>query len=123
MLANYLALTDASASTQQGTLRQYSTTQYILRGYTIAAKMTETTKDAFDVEIQIVIDPGVKLNSYLYMNGVKECNIGTVQDSSIVSIPTQFYSRIMFEHEISLIQIVPVNSDGTESLDEAVYLK
>ena len=57
------------------------------------------------------------------MNGVKECNIGTVQDSSIVSIPTQFYSRIMFEHEISLIQIVPVNSDGTESLDEAVYLK
>ena len=128
MLANYLALTDASASTQQGTLRQYSTTQYILRGYTIAAKMTETAKDAFDVEIQIVIDPGVKLNSYpssfnLYMNGVKECNIGTVQDSSIVSIPTQFYSRIMFEHEISLIQIVPVNSDGTESLDEAVYLK
>ena len=90
--------------------------------------MTETTKDSFDVEIQIVIDPGVKLNSYpssfnLYMNGVKECNIGTVQDSSIVSIPTQFYSRIMFEHEISLIQIVPVNSDGTESLDEAVYLK
>ena len=128
MLANYLALTDASSSTQQGTLRQYSTTQYILRGYTIAAKMTETAKDAFDVEIQIVIDPGVKLNSYpssfnLYMNGVKECNIGTVQDSSIVSIPTQFYSRIMFEHEISLIQIVPVNSDGTESLDEAVYLK
>ena len=50
MLANYLALTDASASTQQGTLRQYSTTQYILRGYTIAAKMTETAKDAFDVK-------------------------------------------------------------------------
>lgn len=30
MLASYLALTDASASTQQGTLRQYSTTQYTL---------------------------------------------------------------------------------------------
>ena len=128
MLASYLALTDASASTQQGTLRQYSTTQYILRGYTIDASMTEIAKDAFDIGVQIIIDPSVKLNSYpssfnLYINGVKECNIGTVQNSSIVSVPTQFYSRIMFEHEISLIQIVPVNSDGTESLDEAVYLK
>ena len=128
MLASYLALTDASASTQQGTLRQYSTTQYILRGYTIDASMTEIAKDAFDIGVQIIIDPSVKLNSYpssfnLYINGVKECNIGTVQNSSIVGIPTQFYSHIMFEHEISLIQIVPVNSDGTESLDEAVYLK
>ena len=128
MLADYLALTDASPSTQQGTLRQYSTTQYILRGYTIDASMTETVKDAFDIGVQIIIDPSVKLNSYpssfnLYINGVKKCNIGAVQDSSIVSIPTQFYSHIMFEHEISLIQIVPVNSDETENLDEAVYLK
>ena len=110
MLASYLALTDASASTQQGTLRQYSTTQYILRGYTIDASMTEIAKDAFDIGVQIIIDPSVKLNSYpssfnLYINGVKECNIGTVQNSSIVGIP------------------IPVNSDGTESLDEAVYLK
>jgi len=128
MLADYLALTDASPSTQQGTLRQYSTTQYILRGYTIDASMTETVKDAFDIGVQIIIDPSVKLNSYpssfnLYINGVKKCNIGAVQDSSIVSIPTQFYSHIMFDHEISLIQIVPVNSDETENLDEAVYLK
>ena len=128
MLADYLALTDASPSTQQGTLRQYSTTQYILRGYTIDASMTETVKDAFDIGVKIIIDPSVKLNSYpssfnLYINGVKKCNIGAVQDSSIVSIPTQFYSHIMFEHEISLIQIVPVNSDETENLDEAVYLK
>ena len=57
MLASYLALTDASASTQQGTLRQYSTTQYILRGYTIDASMTETAKDAFDIGVQIIIDP------------------------------------------------------------------
>lgn len=80
MLASYLALTDASASTQQGTLRQYSTTQYILRGYTIDASMTEIAKDAFDIGVQIIIDPSVKLNSYpssfnLYINGVKECNI------------------------------------------------
>ena len=128
MLADYLALTDAFVSTQQGTLRQYSTTQYILRGYTINASMTETAKGVFDIGVQIIIDPSVKLNSYpssfnLYINGAKECNIGTEQDSSTVGIPTQFYSRMMFEHEISLIQIVPVNSDGTEILDEAVYLK
>ena len=109
-------------------MRQYSTTQYILRGYTINASMTETAKGVFDIGVQIIIDPSVKLNSYpssfnLYINGAKECNIGTEQDSSTVGIPTQFYSRMMFEHEISLIQIVPVNSDGTESLDEAVYLK
>lgn len=59
MLASYLALTDASASTQQGTLRQYSTTQYILRGYTIDASMTEIAKDAFDIGVQIIIDPSV----------------------------------------------------------------
>ena len=44
---------------------------------------------------QIIIDSVVKLNSYpssfnLYVNGVKACTIGTVQDASIVTFRRSF---------------------------------
>lgn len=128
MLSDYLTLADMSPSAQDGTLRRYSTTQYIVRGYTIDANMTETAENEFDIEIQIIIDPAVKLNSYpssfhLYINGVMACSIDTVQDASAVPIPTQFHNHMVFEYDISLIQIVPINSDGTENFDDAVFLR
>lgn len=128
MLSDYLALTDMAPSAQAGTLRQYSTTQYILRGYTLEASMTETQKNSFDVWVQLVLDPSVKLNSYpcgfhLYINGKMACSIGTAQNAAVVSIPTQFSGRVAFAYDISLIQLVPIDSDGSENFDEAVYLR
>ena len=82
MLASYLALTDASSvNTARNITSIYQQLSIFLRGYTIDASMTEIAKDAFDIGVQIIIDPSVKLNSYpssfnLYINGVKECNIG-----------------------------------------------
>ena len=128
MLSDYLTLADMSPSAQDGTLRRYSTTQYIVRGYTIEANMTETAKNEFDIGIQIIIDPAVKHNSYpssfyLYINGILACSVDTVQEASNVAIPTQFYNHMVFEYDISLIQIVPINSDGTENFNEAVFLR
>lgn len=128
MLSAYLTLTDMSPSAQAGTLRRYSTMQYIVRGYTIDANMTETAKNEFDIGIQIIIDPAAKLNAYpssfhLYINGVLACSVDTVQDASTVAIPTQFYNHMVFEYDISLIQIVPINSDGTKNFNEAVFLR
>lgn len=128
MLSDYLALTDASPAAQTGSTRQYCATQYILRGYTLVASMTETAQNEFDLSVQIVVDPSVKLNAYptgfrLYINGVKACDIPAAQDAANAALVTQFGGHTAFEYDISLLQVVPVDSDGNEILEESVFLK
>lgn len=128
MQSAYLALTDASPATQTGALRQYGTTQYIPRGYTLSASMTENAQHTFDLQVTLTVDPAKKLNAYpasfiLYINGVEACSISPVQDAAAVAIPTQFAGRVSFLYHISLIQLVPVNSAGTALPEESVFLR
>lgn len=128
MLSNYLKIIDTTPAAMPVGSREYSTTQYMTRGYTISASMVETTTNSFDVVAQIKINPAIKLNSYpysynLYINGIFATKILTSQNKNDVPTPTQFAGRVVFTHEISLIQLVPVDKQGTELYDEAVVLK
>lgn len=128
VLSDYLDIIDTEPKGMPVGSRKYSTIQYMIRGYTISASMVETSANNFDVAIQIIINPAIKLNSYpnsyhLYINGVMTETIHTAQNINDVIIPTQFADSITFAHEISLIQLVPVDDQGAESYGEAVVLK
>lgn len=128
MLSDYLEIIDTEPTAMPVGSREYSTTQYIMRGYTISASMVETFANNFDIAIQIDINPAIKLNSYpnsyhLYINGALAAKILTSQNINDVLILTQFAGRVTFTNDISLIQVVPVDDQGTELHDEAVVLK
>lgn len=128
MLSDYLSIIDITPSSMPIGSRHYSTTQYIMRGYTISASVIETSKNMFDVSVQTIVDPSIKLNSYpssynLYFNRSLVASIPTTQDVTQIPIPTQFAGQVLYSNEISIVQVIPVDSQGTEYNSEAVFLK
>lgn len=128
MAAGYLHVINTTPSSMPVGSRNYATVQYIMRGYTINATVTETAKNVFAVSVETVIDPNVKLNSYpsrynLYINRALVASLSTIDDVSQSPFPLNFVGEVSFSHEISVIQIVPVDSQGMEWTNEAVFLR
>ena len=128
MAAGYLNVIHTTPSNMPVGSRNYATVQYIMRGYTINAAVTETANNVFAVSVETVIDPNVKLNSYpssynLYINRALVASLSTIDDVSQSPFPLNFVGEVSFSHGISVIQIVPVDSQGMEWTDEGVFLR